>query len=811
MQPLPRDFLTDIAREYMLSPEQEAAFVELYSGNGDEFEVCEQLNLSHSALRTRMTGVYGKFSIKGKGPGKFYRLQNFLLQRHQSTGEPLQEVAPTVDIPALAQDCRQKVKPLLQERCGTMRVLDMEQPIGLGQIYTSVNILEKLTGRRRLELSDFLQEFDPADFERVGLGGIREQRVPGLEVVQRCQKLMVLGRPGAGKTTFLKYLAIACCGKTVLADHLPIFVPLKEFAETKGQPELLKYILWMFEDVSLSDLSLLLQDGKIFFLLDGLDEVREEDAVRVTREIQAIADKHPANHYIVTCRIAARDYIFQQFTEVEVADFDEQQIAEFARKWFHLKRPEQAEKFVKRLKENKRIRELATNPLLLTLLCLIFEERGKFKDSRAELYGEGIELLLEKWDDSRDIEREQVYRQLRPQRKMELLSHIALNTFAKNEYFFKKKTLEHLISAYIQNLPDVQNDPDGLLISSGKVLKTIVAQHGLLTERARGIYSFSHLTFQEYFVARQIANSNPEAANQHLHSLVAHITEKRWREVFLLVPEILPNASSLMKLMKAQVDSLLAEDARLQEFLHWLSAKQSSVKVPYKSSAVRAFYFALTHDYERKHGPNFAEYREYFHSIIIRNRSQTYTLARDLDNALNRNLSTFRILDRDHVHALNRDRDLNRAFQQANILNEAYTLDQRASFDHNRDRTLALILVFDRMLAHSANPTLVESLQSLKEQLPDLTSNFITCHQWWTANGKLWVERLKAIIIEHCDFYHNWQFSNEQKERLQQYYDANKLLIECLNGDCYVTNDVRAEIEDTLLLPISEIEKRQSE
>ncbi|MGF1515814.1 MAG: hypothetical protein ACFB5Z_19235 [Elainellaceae cyanobacterium] len=65
--------------------------------------------------------------------------------------------------------------------------------------------------------------------------------------------------------------------------------------------------------------------------------------------------------------------------------------------------------------------------------------------------------------------------------------------------------------------------------------------------------------------------------------------------------------------------------------------------------------------------------------------------------------------------------------------------------------------------------------------------------------------------MEHRNIGHDWQFSEGQKKRLQQYYDANKLLIDCLNGDCYVTNDVRAEIEDTLLLPISEIEKRQSQ
>jgi transcriptional regulator with XRE-family HTH domain len=63
-------------------------------------------------------------------------------------------------IDALVQEIREKVKPNIRERCGTMRVLDMTQPIELtGErgIYTNVNILEKITGRRRLEIAELLQ------------------------------------------------------------------------------------------------------------------------------------------------------------------------------------------------------------------------------------------------------------------------------------------------------------------------------------------------------------------------------------------------------------------------------------------------------------------------------------------------------------------------------------------------------------------------------------------------------------------------------------------------------------------------------
>jgi predicted NACHT family NTPase len=56
-------------------------------------------------------------------------------------------------------------------------------------------------------------------------------------------------------------------------------------------------------------------------------------------------------------------------------------------------------------------------------------------------------------------------------------------------------------------------------------------------------------------------------------------------------------------------------------------------------------------------------------------------------------------------------------------------------------------------------------------------------------------------MIEHRNIGHNWQFSKEQRELLRQYYDANKLLVDCLNSSCNVTPAVRSQIEETLLLP----------
>ena len=105
-------------------------------------------------------------------------------------------------------------------------------------------------------------------------------------------------------------------------------------------------------------------------------------------------------------------------------------------------------------------------------------------------------------------------------------------------------------------------------------------------ERARGIYSFSHLTFQDYFTAREIVNSS---APQAVEKLVSHLTEKRWREVLLLAVGMLQKADDLLLLMKQQVDGLVAEDEQLQQFLIWVKNKYISVNEPYKPAAIRAF------------------------------------------------------------------------------------------------------------------------------------------------------------------------------------------------------------------------------
>ena len=404
----------------------------------------------------------------------------------------------------------------------------MSQPIGLNDIYTKVNILERITGRRRKPISELLLECKSEDFDRFGLSSITEERVPGLDAVKKYAKLIILGKPGGGKTTFLKHLALQCIKGNILDKLVPIFITLKDFAESANEASLLEYINQQFVEYGVTDaqIAILILSNRVLFLLDGLDEVQEKDTLRVLKEIRELSDQFNDNHFVITCRIAAKEYTLENFTEVEVTDFDEEQIQTFVTKWFEAKDSNLYQQFIQQLKEKEPIKELASNPLLLTLLCLEFEDAGDFPSDRPELYRRATNTLLRKWDAKRGIHRDIVYHQLSVQRKENLLSHIALTTFEKGDYFFKQRQVEQYIADYIQNLTEEKADEQTLQLDSEAVLKSIEAQHGLLVERARGVYSFSHLTFQEYFTARSIVNSaNPQAIDDPaLQGLLRHIS-----------------------------------------------------------------------------------------------------------------------------------------------------------------------------------------------------------------------------------------------------------------------------------------------
>lgn len=732
------------------------------------------------------------------------------------------------DIDALVQEIREKVKPSIKKRCGEMQVLDMTQPIELtGErgIYTNVNILEQITGRRRVAIAELLQNVDSENFERCGLNQAAEKRVPGLEAVQRYHKLMVLGKPGAGKSTFLKYLAMQCIEALFQENRVPLFITLKDFAEAQKKPSLPEYVAQQFVLCGVEKASdkaeQLLRQGRALILLDGLDEVREEDTKQLVNQICEVANYFHGNQIIITCRIAAKEYTFQGFTEVEMADFDKEQIVTFTQNWFRSDLVK-AQRCIQKLEENQPIQELATNPLLLTLLCLVFGETGDFPANRSELYQEGIDVLLKKWDAKRNIERDQVYKNLSLQRKENLLSQIALTTFEQKDYFFKQKRVEEYIADFIQNLYKEEPDPEALRLDSEVVLKSIEAQHGLLVERAKGIYSFSHLTFHEYFTARAIsANVNPSYIDETLLHLLQHIYEPRWREVLLLFCEMVNSADLFLFLMKYQIDIFFSKSNNLQKFLTWISQKSSEVSSPYKPRVVRAFYLCLAvgiYAIDNSTLPSFEHYNIYEMGTLLSAVDETILLDFYQGNGwgfwmgnpegyLDKSIALDFSLCHARVHASLLARIAKR--EELMLLVDPDEAETLYLFDQtNFDKIIEELEKAINDSNDSINKDFLKKLIRLYNNLPDIYQNVEVYQDWYKTKSKTWGEKFRQVINKHRNIDYKWEFSEQEWGMLRAYCYANALLMNCLNSDCYISWEIRQEIEDTLLLPISEIENR---
>lgn len=428
------------------------------------------------------------------------------------------------------------------------------------------------------------------------LSGEREHRaLSALAVLNAEPRVALLGDPGSGKSTFVNFLALCLAGEQlgrqdanlealrapVPTDDdqneqpepqpwdrgflLPVRVILREFV-ARGLPapgsseEVSADTLFRFIAAELPE-ALSEFAGHLrrewhhaggLLLLDGLDEVPEADArrVQVKRAVEQFAAAFPKVVVLVTSRTYAyqkQDWKLHDFTEAVLTPFERPQIRRFVERWYHFVgrvrqlAPEEIEGRTQLLNEaifrNPRLYELATRPLLLTLMASLHAWRGgTLPEQREALYADAVELLLDQW------ERQKVQRgsdglprveqpslsewlQVDQQAVREALNLLAFEVHRDQPSLVG--TADIAQARLVEALMKLQRNPD---LRPARLIEYLSHRAGLLEGRGVDIYAFPHRTFQEYLAACHLTDEEfPDALAE-----LALAEPNRWREVTLL-------------------------------------------------------------------------------------------------------------------------------------------------------------------------------------------------------------------------------------------------------------------------------------
>jgi predicted NACHT family NTPase len=430
-------------------------------------------------------------------------------------------------------------------RHGQVKILGMSRPIPLSTIYTAVQVVSPNRSYSYNRIDAFRESLSAKKRDPYQ----ETKAVPGITAANKERFLNILGAPGAGKSTFLKRVGLESLmprgdiisegvqeqqmdsGGQYIPECFPVYIELRRFRNEAV--DIFQALVNEFDSCGLPDsaefVTLCLKEGKLLLLFDGVDEVPTEKLEAAIQSISDFADKYDQNRFITSCRTAFYKTFFQKFVDVELAAFNDKQIKTFADNWFSSETDKEikaSNNFVSLLfsAEHRSTLELARTPLLLTFLCLVYDDSQKLPSNRSSLYRRSLMILMEKWAAEKRVHNSPVYADLHVDLEMELLSEIAANAYSDGQILFSEQQLIQQVTGFMR---DTLNAPPAL--DARKIIEAIEIQQGLLVERAPDVYSFSHLTIQEYLTAEFFHRPTK------LRELVEnYLFDEKWREVFLL-------------------------------------------------------------------------------------------------------------------------------------------------------------------------------------------------------------------------------------------------------------------------------------
>ncbi len=425
----------------------------------------------------------------------------------------------------------------------------------------------------------------PTEQEAAAIG----QRVSAPEAILGLLKknagLVVLGDPGAGKSTFLKFLTLSLAvgqGQGLgLAGRLPVLLPLAAYANalSAGEVRLDRFLALYTEERGFGGslgplLEQALQRGMVLLLLDGLDEVRDP-ALRNT-VVERVRDCFSAhrgagNKFVLTSRIVGYREVRPAaagLAECMLVDFEDEEIAAFVGKWTAaieraaggdaaqagVEAARERRELLEAVRRNQGVRSLAANPLLLTILAVMKRQGVTLPERRASLYQTYVETLLQSWNlvrslagrSSRDLDLVETLKVLAP---LALWMHETSPGVGLVKEWDLHRELERIYRERGNENPEK---------ATRRFLEDVREHAALLLDRGGRQYGFIHLTFQEYLAAVALAQKGQQEIGPVVEALAVHAGDPAWHEVSLLTIGYLGIVQKRDEAASAVVEQLIA-------------------------------------------------------------------------------------------------------------------------------------------------------------------------------------------------------------------------------------------------------------
>lgn len=365
----------------------------------------------------------------------------------------------------------------------------------------------------------------PRRFRSTSMG--REQVYTETDLLTSLSNKIVLGDPGAGKTTTLRRIVRLQFDELLegLVDtSFPIVIEMRSLTGSMSLVDKLIEVLCISyekggEEVVTRNSPTVhrkmrsfvvdfLNTSRALLILDGLDEVASDKKTDIEVEISELSDELDECCVISSCRSGDYSYQISNCDLYEILPLSEEQIKEVARAWLPKLEDSSnnergksiinpSEVFYSRLKQTNYF-DLVDRPLFLFNLIIIFRSEGDLPARPVDAIRKITQIVLKSWDKQRGVERHSKYSGFDVDRKLDFLSSISfVLTFKEKKKAFSSRSL---LTAYEQvrerfNLPAREAE---------EVVQEIESHIGIVTYTSFDNYEFSHLSVQEYLAASYI-------------------------------------------------------------------------------------------------------------------------------------------------------------------------------------------------------------------------------------------------------------------------------------------------------------------